>query len=62
MSRTIIYCPYCGEPNTFEDDLILELRTDEVYLLECGKCKKTSTVILYDSSEEILKPNENVGK
>jgi len=48
----MIFCPYCGEPNTFEHDLLMELRTDEVYILECGKCNKNSCLILYDSSED----------
>jgi len=52
MTGTIrVYCPYCGAPNTDEYSL-MNLHNAGVWFLECHECRKESTIILYDSSEQ----------
>lgn len=57
----LVYCPYCGVLNSEEHQLINLLR-NEVFILACRECEKTSTLILYElennSSEEVQKINK----
>lgn len=46
----IIYCPYCGKINTEEYDEMMDLLRREVFSLNCGKCGKSSVVILYEDN------------
>ena len=55
--QTMICCPYCGFLNTDENAALLDLLRKEVFLLECKRCKKNSTIILYDASQKVI-PND----
>ena len=52
----VVFCPYCGAYNSEEHQLINLLR-DEVFILECRECNKTSTLILYELEDD-RKPNK----
>ena len=46
---TVIYCPYCGEPNTDEEGAVVNvLGLNTALVMTCKKCKKSACVILYE--------------
>lgn len=42
-----IHCPYCGEPQSEEWE-IMNLLQNDVWSLNCRACKKSCVLILYD--------------
>ena len=50
----VVYCPYCGVLNS-EEHQVINLLRDEVFILECRECEKTSTLILYELENNVPK-------
>jgi len=52
-----VFCPYCGTRQSEEQELIRLLR-DEVFVLHCVECDKDCGLILYDDVRSSNKTGE----
>jgi len=53
----VVFCPYCGASQSEQQELLRLLR-DEVFILSCVECDKDCALILYDDVRSSNKTGE----